>query len=86
MTILDYQQRGQIGAQAEPCEADLTQLPVCPNHAWLAALLRAAMDGVIISDSKLRVVLLNAEAQRLFGYRPDQLIGCDIGALFATGS
>jgi PAS domain S-box-containing protein len=86
MTILDYQQRGQIGAQAEHSEADLTQLPVCPDHAWLAALLRAAMDGVIISDSKLSVVLLNAEAQRLFGYRPDQLIGCDIAPLFATGS
>jgi PAS domain S-box-containing protein len=86
MTILDYQQRGQNGAQAEHCEANLTQLPVSADHAWLAALLRTAMDAVIISDSELRMVLMNAEAQRLFGYRLEQLAGQGMASLLVAGS
>jgi PAS domain S-box-containing protein len=86
MTILDYQQRCQNGAQAEQCESNLQHLPVSDDHAWLAALLRAAMDAVIITDSKMRMVLLNAEAQRLFGYRSNQLPGHGIALLLAAGS
>ena len=86
MTILDDQQRGYNGTQAEQCDANLARLPLCADHAWLAALLRTAMDPVIISDSGLRMVLLNVEAQRLFGYRLDQLAGRDIASLLAAGS
>jgi PAS domain S-box-containing protein len=86
MTTLDHPQRGQNGAQAEHCEANLTQLPVSGDHAWLAALLRTAMDAVIICDSKMRMVLLNAEAQRLFGYRPNQLTGRGMALLLAASS
>jgi PAS domain S-box-containing protein len=86
MTILDHQQRRQNGAQAEHCESNLQQLPVSTGHAWLAALLRAAMDAVIIADSKMRMVLLNAEAQRLFGYHSSQLQGHGIARLLAAGS
>ena len=85
MTILDDKQRGQNSALADHCDASLTQLPLCADHAWLAALLRTAMDPVIISDSALRLVLLNTEAQRLFGYRFDQLAGRNIASLL-TGS
>src|SRR5512133_1393330 len=85
MTILEYQ-RGQNGAQAEHCEADLAQLPGSAGHAWLIALLQTAMDAVIISDSKMRMVLLNADAQRLFGYRPGQLHGRAMGLLLAADS
>lgn len=84
MTTLDHQQRDQTGAQAEHCEANLTQLPVSGDHAWLAALLRAGMDAVIISDSKMHMVLLNAEAQRLFGYRPNQWTGRGIALLLSA--
>jgi PAS domain S-box-containing protein len=86
MTILDDPQRGQHGAAAEQCEADLKALPVSGDHAWLAALLRTAMDPVIISDSKLRIVLSNTEAQRLFGYRSNQLHGCSMALLLTAAS
>jgi len=86
MTILHHQQRRQNGAEAEHCESNLQQLPVSGDHAWLAALLRAAMDAVIIIDSKMRIVLLNAEAERLFGYRSSQLHGHGIAPLLAAGS
>lgn len=86
MTTLDHQQRGHTGPQAEHCEANLTQLPVGGDHAWLAALLRAAMDAVIICDSKMRMVLLNAEAQRLFGYRANQLTDRGIALLLSASA
>ena len=86
MTILDYQHSAPTGAQAEHCEADLAALPVSGDHAWLTALLRTAMDAVIISDNKLRVVLVNPEAQRLFGYRAGQMQGCSIALLLGAGS
>jgi PAS domain S-box-containing protein len=84
MTILDFQQRDQPAAPAEFGEANLTHLPAGADHAWLAALLRAAMDAVIISDSNMRMVLLNGEAQRLFGYRSTQLVGHGLGLLLAA--
>lgn len=86
MTIQDDLLRGQIDAQAEHCIADLTQLPAGADHAWLAALLLAAMDPVVICDSKLQMVLLNAEARRLFGHNAAQLAGLDMASLLAAAS
>lgn len=86
MTILDYQQRARSGAQAEQCEADLSALPVSDDHAWLNAFLRTAMDAVVIGDKQMQVILVNPEAQRLFGYRPGQLHGCSLALLLAAGS
>jgi PAS domain S-box-containing protein len=86
MTILNSQQSGQHGAQEEYFEAPVTGLPVGADHAWLSGLLQAAMDAVIISDSRLSMVLLNAEAQRLFGYQPGQLFGHSLAMLLADDS
>ena len=86
MTILKSQQSGQHGAQEEHSNGTLTVLPVCADHAWLSGLLQAAMDAVIISDSKMSMVFFNADAQRLFGYPPGQLVGRSLALLLAAGS
>lgn len=86
MTILDFQQHGQPDPQVGHCEANLAHLPVSADHAWLLALLRTAMDAVIIGDSTMRMILLNSEAEQLFGYRSSQLIGHDIALLLAADS
>lgn len=86
MTIQNSQQSSQHGARAEPFEGTFTALPVGAGHAWLAGLLQAAMDAVIISDSKMCMVLFNIEVQRLFGYRPGQLSGRSLALLLAAGS
>ena len=86
MTTLDSQPRVDPGAQANSCDSHLAQLPVSATNVWLAALLRTAMDGVVISDSQMRIVLLNSEAERLFGYRSDQLLGQGMDMLLSAES
>jgi PAS domain S-box-containing protein len=38
-------------------------------------ILESAPDGMVIADAQGRIVLLNAETERLFGYRRDELVG-----------
>jgi PAS domain S-box-containing protein len=45
------------------------------------ALLTAAPDAVVISDSDGRIVVVNAEAERLFGYESAEMLGQGIGLL-----
>ena len=86
MTTLDFHQRGHTDAQAQLCEAHLAQLPVSTTHAWLAALLRASMDAIVICDSQMRVALFNSEAERLFGLGSDQLVGQGMDILLSAES
>jgi len=47
---------------------DETELP-------FRELLDAAPDGVIVSDHRGRIIVVNAEAERMFGYSRDELRG-----------
>jgi PAS domain S-box-containing protein len=38
-------------------------------------ILESAPDAMVIADAQGRIVLLNAETERLFGYRRDELVG-----------
>jgi PAS domain S-box-containing protein len=44
-------------------------------------LVDAAPDGVIVCDGSGRIVLVNAEAERMFGYARDELVGKSIDML-----
>jgi PAS domain S-box-containing protein len=44
-------------------------------------LLEALGDAVILSDAEDRIVFLNAEAERIFGYDRTELIGCPVTML-----
>lgn len=48
---------------------------------WLARLIASVDNGVLIVDSAQRIVLINAEATRMFGYRPAELLNHPIGSL-----
>ena len=51
------------------------------SEARFRDLLESAPDAVIITDEQGRVRLANAEAERLFGYRREELIGQDVEML-----
>src|SRR5690349_18110003 len=53
-------------------------------HEWnvpFRALLDAAPDGIVVCDGKGMLVLVNSEAERMFGYARDELLGHSIDLL-----
>jgi diguanylate cyclase (GGDEF)-like protein/PAS domain S-box-containing protein len=49
------------------------------------SLFETAPDGRLIVDHEGKVVLVNAETERLFGFTRDELIGASVDALVPTG-
>ena len=51
------------------------------SETQLRELLEAAPDAVVISNSEGRIVLVNAQAEAMLGYRRDELIGQPVEVL-----
>ncbi len=49
-------------------------------------LLEAAPDAILAVDADGRIVLVNAQAERLFGYRRDELMGEPVDILVPEGA
>lgn len=47
----------------------------------MQALLDAAVDAIILIDHRGRMLLANRSAERMFGYRHDELVGNDVAML-----
>ena len=52
------------------------------EEAKFRALLESAPDAMVIADGEGRVVLLNAQAETMFGFRRKELIGLGLRMLF----
>jgi PAS domain S-box-containing protein len=62
---------------------DMTEQRLAEEKFQLA--VEASPSGIALCDSEGRIVLVNAEIERLFGYRRDELIGQPIDALVPSG-
>jgi len=49
--------------------------------AWRKALLESAPDSIVVADAAGRIALVNAQAERLFGYARTELIGQSVDVL-----
>jgi PAS domain S-box-containing protein len=55
------------------------------SGARYRGLLEAAPDAMVVVDDRGRIVLLNLQAEKLFGYRRDDLVGRKIKKIIPHG-
>ncbi len=55
------------------------------SEARYRGLLEAAPDGMVVVDQRGRIVLLNAQAEKQFGYRRDELLGQEVKSIIPEG-
>ena len=55
--------------------------PIVPTETVLGGLVEAAPDAIVVCDADERVVMVNRQAERLFGYRRSALLGTYVDSL-----
>src|SRR5512139_1908931 len=48
------------------------------NEARLASIIQTGTDAIVLADSELRINLFNSAAERLFGWRADEVYGATL--------
>ena len=74
----------RAGREREIAEARAAELSA--GEARHRAILAAALDGVVTIDQDGHVTYLNAAAERIFGYRADQVLGRELADAFLPPS
>ena len=60
---------------------DMLELGADAQGGWHRELLEAIPDGLVIVDQSGKIVLVNGQAEHIFGYSRDELIGSNIDRL-----
>ncbi len=58
-----------------------TQDQLAEQELYLRAVLDNAAEGIITADPRGVILSFNKHAEKLFGYRPDEVIGCNLSIL-----
>ena len=62
-------------------ETQHNQVPRVQSDAEFNAVIRAAVDGIIIIDEHGRIEIFNAGAERIFGYPQEHVLGRKVSML-----
>lgn len=71
------QTRAELAEKATALQASETRL---------AGIINSAMDGIITVNHEQRIVLFNPAAEKMFGYRAEQLLGQPLDLLLPQGA
>lgn len=74
----EFQPIGQPAMLApdDPAQADAL-------NGWLLSTFHSALNGMVVADATRRIVMLNREAERMFGYSARRLAGQPLDILFS---
>lgn len=73
----------RAGAALPGCQAEALASLVALQHAYLEELLDTAPEGILVVDGEDRVLRVNREFSRMFGYTQDEARGRPINELIA---
>ena len=76
---------GMIGVNVDTTERVRAEEALRASEARFRTVVEAAPSAMLITDGGGRITLVNANAEALFGYRRDELIGRGIGTLLPLG-
>jgi two-component system, LuxR family, sensor kinase FixL len=63
---------------------DMPPLSTPHEDALFRTLIATAVDGIIVIDAKGTIAIYNSACERLFGYRPEEVIGQNVKMLMPT--
>ncbi len=67
-------------------EGDVTDAPIRNIEAHLRAAVESAPSGLLMTDAEGRIVLVNREIERMFGYAREELLGQPVERLVPARS
>ena len=72
-------QAARLEEQTVEMEAQQEELKA--TEAWFRGVVESAPDGMLVIDGQGKIILVNAEVERMFGYQTGELTGQPIEAL-----
>jgi PAS domain S-box-containing protein len=76
---------GMIGVNVDVTEREESEAAMRASEERFRMAVEAAPSGMVMIDGKGRIVLANAQAERLFGYVRDEIVGKRFEALVPEG-
>ena len=72
---------GMIGVNVDITDRELTEIALRESEKRFRLAVEAAPSGMLMADATGRVVMVNAQAEKLFGYERDELLGRPVESL-----